>query len=263
MLKLFSKRCVTSITLLSLLVGCSSYKQGIMFTPQKGFKGDAIQKEQLSAEKNYVIQVNDQLKLQVFSNKGERIIDPNGELLKQQSVAAEQNRKANELIYWIDNNGMMKAPMVGLIRLQGLTIREAELLLQKEYDQYYKECYVALTYQNKRVVVLGATGGQVIPLTNENMRLTEILALAKGITNTAKARNIRLIRNEATYILDFSTLGGLQKGNMIVEPGDIVYVEPVVRPFVEGFRDASPMISLVLSISTLALVIINTTNSQP
>ena len=43
-------------------------------------------------EKNYIIQPNDLLELRVYTNKGERIIDPNGELQIQQS----QNRREDD-----------------------------------------------------------------------------------------------------------------------------------------------------------------------
>jgi polysaccharide export outer membrane protein len=41
---------------------------------------------------------------------------------------------------------------------------------------------------------------------------------------------------------------------MIVEPGDIIYVEPVRKPFAEGLRDYAGLASLL--ISTLSLIIV-------
>ena len=51
-----------------------------MFKPGSGFVPDPIKREALTVEKNYIIQKNDYLKLDVFSNKGERVIDPNPQL---------------------------------------------------------------------------------------------------------------------------------------------------------------------------------------
>jgi len=114
---------------------------------------------------------------------------------------------------------------------------------------------------NKRVVVLGAPGGQVIPLLNENMHLVEVLALAKGINNDGKAQNIRVLRQEKVFLVDFSTYDGYLKNNIVIEPGDVVYVEPVRRPFFEGVRDYGILVSLATSISTLVLVILETDNN--
>ncbi len=241
---------------LVFLVACGSYRQNIMFRPREGQTGAPFSEEVIKAEKNYTIQPNDQLDLQVFSNNGERIIDPNFELRRQLGTNANMAAETKP-VYWVATDGTAKLPMVGIQKLQGLTIREAELYLQKEYDQFYKDCFVALTFLNKRVVVLGAPGGQVIPLTNENTRVTEVLALAKGINNDGKAGNLRLIRGDQFYVIDFGTIEGLQKGNMIVQPGDIIYVEPVRRAFIEGIRDVAPLISLVVSLGTLVFLITN------
>lgn len=238
-----------------MLFACASYKQNIMFKPPDGYQPPTIPKEAIEAERNYVIQVNDYLKLEVYSNKGERIIDPNGELLKDQNTNMATNQQQEEPSYLVLIDGSVKFPMIDTVMLIGLTIRQAEDVLEKEYDKYYKECYVTLKFSNKRVLVLGATGGQVIPLVNENVTLVEVLALAKGIGIDGKAQNIRLIRGKDTFLIDLSTIDGMQKGNMIVQPGDLVYVEPLRRPFVEGSRDLAPILSMVVSFVTLVIVL--------
>jgi len=206
------------------------------------------------ATKNYVIQVNDNLKLEVYSNKGERIIDPNGELINDNANAAQNQSIRVQPTYLVTIDGTVKFPMIDPVSVAGMTIREAEAKLQTEYNKYYKECYVVLTFSNKRVIVLGSPGGQVIPLLNENVRVVEVLAMAKGIGIDGKAQNIRLIRGSDTYVLNLSTIDGLKDANMIVQPGDLIYVEPIRRPFAEGARDVAPVLSLVLSLATLIVV---------
>jgi polysaccharide biosynthesis/export protein len=47
---------------------------------------------------------------------------------------------------------------------------------------------------------------------------------------------------------------------MTMAPGDIVYVEPIRRPLVEGIRDYGPVFSIITSIATLVVVIIGLNN---
>jgi polysaccharide export outer membrane protein len=242
------------LPLLILVISCSSYKQNIMFKPGE-LKTDPITKEVLKAEKNYVIQKNDYLKLEVFSSKGERVIDPDGELLKQMGNMAQTNLKP-QLSYLVNTEGIAKFPMIGEVNLAGMPLRQAESILQKLYDLFYKDCFVALTFLNKRAIVLGSVGGQVIPLPNQNVSLIEVLALAKGLGNDAKAHNIRVLRNEQVFEVDLSTISGYRAGNLTIEAGDIIYVEPVRRPFPEAFRDYGPLVSLVVSVSSLIIVIV-------
>jgi len=215
---------------------------------------DTTLKQQIqSAEANYIVQKNDLLSLEVFTNLGEKIIDPNQESFNQ---TGERNQTSAAPTYLVDVSGVVRFPMVSEINLEGLTIKQAEEILQKEYNKFYQQPFIRLKFTNKRVVVLGAPGGQVIPLTNENTRLTEILAMAKGIGNDAKAHNIRILRNENVFISDLSTFEGYLKNNIIMMPGDIVYVEPVRRSFSEGFKEYGPVISIVTSIGALVIVIL-------
>ncbi|HEY3404940.1 MAG TPA: polysaccharide biosynthesis/export family protein [Ohtaekwangia sp.] len=221
------------------------------------FKADDAQAMKTSAtmaEKNYVIQKNDLLELEVYTSKGERLIDPDSYL--QEDRPDSKNEGVTETpSYLVDEKGIVKFPMVGEIKITDLTLRQAEDILQTEYAKYYKDVFVVLKCTSKRVVVLGAPGGQVIPLTYENMRLTEVLALAKGVSNDAKATNIRVLRGNEVYITDLSTFEGYQKNNLIMESGDVIYVEPIRRPFTEALRDYGPLISVITSLTTLIVVV--------
>jgi polysaccharide biosynthesis/export protein len=230
---------------------CSSYKQNLLLRTADDFKSATISKEIREAERNYQIQKNDLLQLDVYANKGERIIDPNPQL--SQGVQ-EQNAEKPLERYLVDTEGKAKFPVIGEVMVEGLTLRQAEAVLQAEYEKYFKEPFVFLTFLNKRVVILGAVGGQVVPLENHNVTLAEILGAAKGLPNDSKSHNIRIVRKDQVFVVDLSTVEGFLDGNMIVEPGDIIYVEPVRKPFAEGLRDFAGLASLL--ISTLSLIIV-------
>ena len=229
-----------------------------MFKPTEGFQPEAFKREAQAAEKNYIIQRNDYLTLQIYSNNGERLIDPNPDMSGQNSNKTTQQSE-DEIHYLVDVSGVAKLPLVGEIHLEGLTLRQAEEIVQKEYSKFFKESLVIFSYVNKRVVVLGAPGGQVIPLTNQNIRVAEVLGMAKGLSNEARANNIKLIRGDHVYQIDFSTIKGYLEGNILVEAGDILYVEPIRRPFTEGLKDSYIIISLLLTITNTAILIYSVT----
>lgn len=206
------------------------------------------------AEANYSIQPNDRLLLQVYTQKGERIIDPEFELTE--NVQNIDNIRP-QLDYLVLEDGAVKLPMVGPVTLEGLTLHEAEEYLQKRYAIFYTDPFVNLRFINKRVFVLGSSEGQVVPLEDENTKVSEILALTQAIDNNAKAQNIRLIRNNEIYKIDFSTFEGYVQSDYIVQSDDIIYVEPIRRPFNEFFRDNGPIISIITSVLSLVVVIIS------
>jgi polysaccharide export outer membrane protein len=232
---------------------CASYRQNIMFQVDQK---DAVKAQVNAAEKNYVIQKNDQLAIEIYTKNGERLVDPDRFLDKDRPVQTTPVAAAEVRSYLVNQDGVVKFPMIDTISLEGLTLLQAEDRLQQTYTKFYAGMYIRLKYLNKRVVVLGAPGGQVIPLTNDNIRLTEVLALAKGVGNDAKAYNIRVLRGETVMVADLSTFAGYRENNIVIQPNDIVYVEPIRRPFIEGVRDYGPILSVLTSIATLIVVII-------
>lgn len=214
---------------------------------------DQVQNQKVEVETNYTIQRNDLLTLEVYTNQGEKIIDPNLESFKDGNT--QTNVSSTAPAYLVDVNGHVKFPLINELKLEGLTMRQAEEILQKMYEKFYQQPFVVLGFNNKRVIILGAPGGQVIPLANENMLLTEVLALSKGITEDARANNIRVIRGDKVFIADLSNFEGYQNNNLVMQPGDIVYIEPVRRPFIEAMRDYSPVISIITSLATLIFII--------
>ncbi len=233
-----------------LTFACSSYKQNLMFKIPEGFQPKEMTPESIDAIQDYLIQKNDLLTIEIFSNNGERIIDPNPELTNTPIQSGEKEK----LTYLITTNGTAKLPMINEIRLEGLTLREAEISVQTEYAKFFKDPYVVIHFANKRVMLLGATGGQVIPLIDQNMRLTEVLALGKGLDNNAQAQNIRVLRNDDVYVIDLSTIDGYRAGNILIQPGDIIYVEPIRRPFTEAIRENGSILSIVVSLASIVVI---------
>lgn len=246
------------LSLLCACVSCGSYKANILLQASKSEIPEVFKSEASIAEKQYVIQKNDQLKLQLNLYNGEHLVAP---APQTQTEGSSSNTAGNEqgasttFKYEVDNRGIVKFPMIGEVKLEGLTLREAEEIARKEYQKFFKEPYVQLSYVNKRVVLLGAPGGQVIPLNNSSTRLPEILALAKGIGNDGKADKVKLIRNDHVYQFNLTTIGGFKEANILIEPGDIIYVEPVRRPFTEALKDNYMIASLLLTLISLAALI--------
>ena len=237
------------------LTSCGSYRQNILFEVDPS----TVQQHKEDAEGNYIIQPNDLLTLDVYTNRGERIVDPNRESFKE-GVASSAN--LSPLQYLVDVNGKTRFPLIDEVKIAGLTLQDAEDILEQAYGKFYEDAYVRLQFTNKRVIVLGAPGGQVIPMNNENMRLAEVLALAKGVAENGRGNNIRVIRDDQVMVADFSSFEGYRKSNFVMKPGDIVYVEPVRRPFTEAVRDFAPIITIATSLATLIFIITEANDNQ-
>jgi polysaccharide biosynthesis/export protein len=241
------------VALASVFGGCASYKKSIMF---KTSESTAIQQQALRTLASYPLAPLDVITLKVFTKNGERIIDPDDLLIMQNAnapMAGGLNLK-NEP-FTINEQGIAKLPMLGDTKLAGLTLREAELFLQKQFSQFYENVFVTVLCISRRVTVLGAPGGMVLPLAYENISVVELLALSRGLPIDGKVENIRLLRGNDVYLIDLSTVEGYQKTNITVLPGDILYIEPVRRPFLEATRDYGQIFSIVFSFAVLLLTL--------
>lgn len=222
------------------------------------FKVDENQEsiEQFSPGNSYLIRPEDRLTIEIYTHKGEKIIDPDKQLSEDKEIT-----RPEPLEYWVDKNGEVDLPVIGKINLEGLTLEDAAVFLEEAYSTFYPDPYVVVNYTNKRVYILGPTGtqqqGQVIPLTSEELTITEVLAIAGGISEKGNASNIRLLRKDQVMLIDLSTFEGFNEKNVVVMPGDIIYIEPVRRPFSEFIRENSPLIGLTTGILSFTAIILS------
>lgn len=215
---------------------------------------------------NYVLKKRDYLELKVYTNDGELIIDPNFQLRKELGGNMGNNTSGqSKFLYLIREDGDVLFPMVGDIKLEGLTLYQANALLKEKYAKFYTSPFINLTIANRRVFVLGGLkGGTVIPLENEKTTLLEILATYGGIDNNAKAHNIRLIRgdlkNPEVQIIDLTTIQGMKQANLEILPNDVIYIEPIRKVVIESLRDFGPIMSFFTTIISLGVLLVSLNN---
>jgi polysaccharide export outer membrane protein len=154
-------------------------------------------------------------------------------------------------------------PILDRVKLEGLTIRDAELLLEEKYAKFYINSFVKLRVKNRRIVVFpgGSGKAQVIPLENENITMLEALGQVGGLPNEAKSYKIKLIRGDLkdpqVYLFDFSTIEGIKQSDFVLQANDIIYVDKRSQAFQELIGDVAPVVSLIVSSITLLVVLNN------
>lgn len=166
----------------------------------------------------------------------------------------------NQITYLVGMDGTAKLPVIGRVHLDGLTLRQAEAKLEEMYSLYYNDPFVILQVSNNRVIVSPGAGGraQVVNLTNANTTVLEALAQVGGVADRGIASKIKLIReNRETgkrevYHIDLSTIDGLAQADFIVQPNDIIYVDPLPLIARELVREITPIVTLI---STTILII--------
>lgn len=232
-----------------LFVGCRSLNPSIMLKTPKDFKFATFPPSQPI---QYKIAPNDLLSFQIFSNDGFKLIDVT--TITEGNGNGQYAPNGGSIHYKVEFDGTVKMPLLGHVFLQGMTVRSAESFLEEKFASFYNKPFVLLEVVNRKVTIFPGSEGaaKVVPLPNENTTLLEGLALAGGISYGGKAYMIKLIRgdlkNPQIYLIDLSTIEGMEKADLILQADDIIYIEPTVRVANEIMGSILPYLTFVTTL---------------
>ena len=135
--------------------------------------------------------------------------------------------------YLVDNEGRINFPVLGTLKVGGLTKSQAEQLIVQNLKPYIKETpIVTVRMSNYKISVLGEVARPgTFTISNEKVNLLEALAMAGDMTVWGLRDNVKLIREDANGKQEIHTLD-LNKTETILSPyywlqqNDVVYVTP-------------------------------------
>ena len=230
-----------------------------MFKDSEKFESNT---QEIPEDEEYRLAPNDEITMKIVPDGGFPLINGlSGGNQQQNSLLS--NRRGG-IPFDININGDARLPLLGYVKVAGLTTRQVELMLQERYSKYYNDPYILVDVTTQRVFVSTGQGSstRVVQLSNNNITLFEALALAGGISANGNAKKIKLIRNKDNdegreiFRIDLSTVDGLAQADMAVQSGDIIYVQPVRNYAREIVANVTPYLSLI----STALLIISLNN---
>lgn len=137
------------------------------------------------------------------------------------------------LSYVIDINGNINFPVLGFVKLAGLTRLEAVEFLQKQLQVYVQDVVVNIQLMNFKFTVLGqvkAPGVQMVPVGTERLTILEAIAKAGDLQITGLRNNVLLVRElngqRTEYRLDLTSKDFYSSPAYYIRQNDIIYVEP-------------------------------------
>jgi polysaccharide export outer membrane protein len=253
------KRGIYLLSFLLIIFALQScgVNSNIMFKTPKGsdFKYDTIS---MRPKEDYRISRDDRFIFTISTNSGQRIIERMSGLASGQVMTAGQ-----QIDYLVKSDGYVNLPILGEIKVDGLTVKNLEDTLKKMYSAEFQDPFVQVRLTNQRVLVFPGNGGDalVVPLQNSNTTLMEAIAAAGGITERGKAKSIKLMRmvggKREVYLIDLSTIDGLIFADMIVQANDYIYVEPNPRIGREILAQATPFITIFSSVFVIFTILRN------
>ena len=226
------KRLTLGVLLAFLLVSCQSYKK-VPYLQDAGVVKDINQQENLYDAK---IMPKDLLTIVVSCTSPELAVPFNLTVATPANAATASTQLTTQPVlqpYLVDNEGKINFPVLGELKVGGLTKREAEQLIIDKLKPYIKETpIVTVRMVNYKISVLGEVARPgTFTINNEKVNLLEALAMAGDMTVWGVRDNVKLIREGADGKQEIITLD-LNSAETILSPyywlqqNDIVYVTP-------------------------------------
>jgi polysaccharide export outer membrane protein len=161
--------------------------------------------------------------------------------------------------YKVNSDGMIHLPIVGDIKIEGMTIEEAQKAITAELSKKVKEPLVGVQLVNFKITVLGEVSKpSTFIITDQKINVLEALGMAGDMTVYGKRENIMIIRNEGgnktLKRLNLNDKGSFDSPYFYLKQNDIVYVEPDKSKAVEFSQNTRLMPVIIASISALAVL---------
>lgn len=165
--------------------------------------------------------------------------------------------------YLVDINGEINLPLMGKIKVVGLTTQEARDAISEQLSRYLKNPIINVRIANFRFSVLGeVTKAGTYTINYERVTILEALGQAGDLTKYGNRENILVIRQtdgQRRYgRVNLHQRNVFESPYFYIEQGDIIYVEPLkakVGDTADGttkyLQWALPVVSLVGLLVTL------------
>ncbi|MEW4924491.1 polysaccharide biosynthesis/export family protein [Algibacter sp. 2305UL17-15] len=248
--KRFTLCCLIVFSL--LLSSCGSRKKVVYFQDAKDFE-TIVDTDTFEPR----FKVNDIVSIYVSTFDLEAVKPFN--LLKGRS----QNGGLEYIDYLVDIQGNIDYPVLGKVKIIGLTVEEAKNLFKEKLADYLKDPIVNIRILNFRISVHGEVNRPgIYEVSGERVTLLQALALAGDLKSKARRKNVMVIRdfngNKTFTRIDLTNKEIFNSPVYYLTQNDLVYVEPnksaISESFLDGRLNATISIASILITSTIILL---------
>lgn len=253
---------ILAVLCMQLFSSCNSWREVVLFQDLD----DVVLRNQ-QMESAIRIKPGDQLTIMVFGADKYLIMPYNQTLnsVSDTSLGSGGDRNS-QLPYDVDKDGYIMFPVLGRIKVAGLTTDEFKIKMHEILDPQIKDMTLFVAVENFRISVLGEVnqpGSYNIKF--NSCSFLEALALAGDMKLTANRKKVTLLRMEEGqmkhYYYDLTQSDLLDSEHLFLQQNDVIIVPPTKTRSDEARTNnslrswwismASGLISLITLVSTL------------
>lgn len=248
------KVVLLSVSLL-VLASCVS-KKDIVY-----FQNDTIDQSQVSNSYKTIIKPDDVLQITITALDVEAVRPFNLAAVTYSNTSNSSTGGLQQQTYLVDTNGEIDFPVLGKLKIGGLTRDELIAFLKDKLEpDYILNPNINVRIANYKITVLGDVqrpGSYPIP--NERITILEALGLAGDLNLSAQRENILVQREEegkkVQYRVDLLSKKIFTSPVYYLQQNDVVYVEPNYAKIQSASANSNT--SLIISVTAVLIGVLN------
>lgn len=227
----FKKNILFALCLaLMAMVSCGTVKDIAYFQNKVVNEPEAIDKHA-----GIVIQAKDMLSIVVSSRNPELVAMFNLPVVSYQAGSEVVNTGYNQRLmgYVVDNDGFIDFPVLGPIKVVGLTRWELSELIKNKLlnDGLLTDAVVTVEFMNFKVSVIGEVNAPgTYSLQNDKVTILQAISLARDLTIFGQRENVCVIREREgeriIYEINLCDVSMFNSPAYYLQQNDVVYVQP-------------------------------------
>lgn len=227
----FNKQILFALSIaLMAMVSCSTVKDIAYFQNKVVNEPEAIDKHA-----GIVIQAKDMLSIVVSSRNPELVAMFNLPVVSYQAGSEVVNTGYNQRLmgYVVDNDGFIDFPVLGPIKVAGLTRWELSELIKNKLlnDGLLTDAVVTVEFMNFKVSVIGEVNSPgTYSLQNDKVTILQAISLARDLTIFGQRENVCVIRERegerVIYEINLCDVSMFNSPAYYLQQNDVVYVQP-------------------------------------
>ena len=145
--------------------------------------------------------------------------------------ASEGGMRPEQVDYLVDQAGEIDFPVIGKLKIEGLSPDELRVLLRDNLSDYLKDPIINIRLRNFTVTILGAVNQPgTYPVSGEQITILEALGLAGDLRVQGVRENVLVIRDfNGTKVytrIDLTSKSMVKSPVFYLTQNDVLYVEP-------------------------------------
>lgn len=226
-----SKIIISLILAVVLMTSCGTVKDIAYFQNKVVNEPEAIDKHA-----GIVIQPKDMLSIVVSSRNPELVAMFNLPVVSYQAgseVVATGGYNQRLMGYVVDNDGYIDFPVLGPIKVAGLTRWELSQLIKDKLlkDGLLTDAVVTVEFMNFKVSVIGEVNSPgTYTLNNDKVTILQAISLARDLTIFGQRENVCVIRERegerVIYEINLCDVSMFNSPAYYLQQNDVVYVQP-------------------------------------